>query len=53
MAEMRIEGSFAALITPLNAHGPVDFGAFRTLLDWHARNGTPIEIARRLGIDHP
>lgn len=40
MAKMRIEGSFVALITPFNADGGVDFGAFRTLLDWQARNGT-------------
>ncbi len=40
MAKMRIEGSFVALITPFNADGGVDFGAFRTLLDWHAQNGT-------------
>jgi 4-hydroxy-tetrahydrodipicolinate synthase len=40
MAKPRIEGSFVALITPFNADGGVDFGAFRTLLDWHAANGT-------------
>ena len=40
MAKMRIEGSFVALITPFNADGTVDFGAFRTLLDWQAKNGT-------------
>jgi 4-hydroxy-tetrahydrodipicolinate synthase len=40
MAKMRIEGSFVALITPFNADGSVDFGGFRTLLDWHAQNGT-------------
>jgi 4-hydroxy-tetrahydrodipicolinate synthase len=40
MAKMRIEGSFVALITPFNADGSVDFGAFRTLLDWQAANGT-------------
>ena len=40
MSKMRIEGSFVALITPFNADGSVDFGAFRTLLDWHAANGT-------------
>ncbi|MGG5807966.1 dihydrodipicolinate synthase family protein [Falsiroseomonas sp. CW058] len=40
MAKMRIEGSFVALITPFNADGSVDFGTFRTLLDWHAANGT-------------
>ena len=40
MAKMKIEGSFVALITPFNGDGSVDFGAFRTLLDWHAANGT-------------
>lgn len=40
MAKMRIEGSFVALVTPFNADGTVDFGAFRTLLDWQAANGT-------------
>jgi 4-hydroxy-tetrahydrodipicolinate synthase len=40
MAKPRIEGSFVALITPFNADGAVDYGAFRTLLDWHARHGT-------------
>jgi 4-hydroxy-tetrahydrodipicolinate synthase len=40
MPKMRIEGSFVALITPFNADGSVDFGGFRTLLDWHAANGT-------------
>jgi 4-hydroxy-tetrahydrodipicolinate synthase len=40
MAKMKIEGSFVALITPFNADGSVDFGAFRTLLDWQAAHGT-------------
>ncbi len=40
MAKMRIEGSFVALITPFNADGSVDYGAFRSLLDWHAASGT-------------
>ena len=40
MAKPRIEGSFVALITPFNADGAVDYGAFRTLLDWHATHGT-------------
>jgi len=37
---MKIEGSFVALITPFNSDGTIDFGAFRTLLDWQARQGT-------------
>jgi 4-hydroxy-tetrahydrodipicolinate synthase len=40
MAKMKLEGSFVALITPFNADGAVDFGAFRTLLDFHERHGT-------------
>src|SRR5262249_35351481 len=40
MAKMKLEGSFVALITPFNADGSVDFGAFRTLIDFHARHGT-------------
>ncbi len=40
MPKMTIQGSFVALITPFNADGGVDFGAFRTLLDWHAAHGT-------------
>ena len=40
MSSKKLEGSFVALITPFNADGAVDFGAFRTLLDFHARHGT-------------
>ncbi len=40
MPKMKLEGSFVALITPFNADGGVDFGAFRTLIDFHARHGT-------------
>jgi 4-hydroxy-tetrahydrodipicolinate synthase len=40
MAKMKLEGSFVALITPFNADGAVDFGAFRTLLDFHERHGS-------------
>jgi len=40
MAKMKIEGSFVALITPFNQDGRVDFGAFRTLLDFQERHGT-------------
>ncbi len=35
-----VEGSFVALITPLNQDGTVDFGGFRTLLDFQRDNGT-------------
>jgi len=40
MPKMKLEGSFVALITPFNADGAVDFGAFRALIDFHARHGT-------------
>src|SRR5215469_7713482 len=40
MAKMQLQGSFVALITPFNADGAVDFGAFRTLLDFHERHDT-------------
>ena len=33
MPKMKLQGSFVALITPFNADGSVDFGAFRTLLE--------------------
>ncbi len=40
MAHTQPRGSFVALITPMNADGSIDFEGFRTLIDWHARNGT-------------
>ena len=40
MTKPRIEGSFVALITPFNKDGSVDYEGFRTLLDFHAENGT-------------
>jgi 4-hydroxy-tetrahydrodipicolinate synthase len=40
MAKMKLQGSFVALITPFNVDGAVDFGAFRTLIDFHERHGT-------------
>ncbi len=33
-------GSFVAMITPFNRDGTVDFGGFRTLLDFQERHGT-------------
>ncbi len=33
-------GSFVALITPMNTDGSIDYEGFRTLLGWHAANGT-------------
>ena len=40
MEKPRIEGSFVALITPMNADGSVDYDGFRTLLRFHEDNGT-------------
>lgn len=40
MAKRRIEGSFVALITPMNQDGSIDFGGFGTLFDFHKRNHT-------------
>jgi 4-hydroxy-tetrahydrodipicolinate synthase len=40
MAHARPEGSFVALITPMNADGSIDFEGFRTLLQFHDENGT-------------
>lgn len=40
MAHHKPEGSFVALITPMNEDGSIDYEGFRTLIDWHAENGT-------------
>ena len=40
MPKLRIEGSFVASITPFNQNGEVDFGAFRTLLDFQEKQGS-------------
>ena len=40
MAHRRPKGSFVALVTPMNSDGSIDYDGFRTLLDWHAGNGT-------------
>jgi 4-hydroxy-tetrahydrodipicolinate synthase len=40
MAKLRIEGSFVASITPFNEDASIDFGAFRTLIDFQRRHGT-------------
>ncbi|MCX7196940.1 MAG: dihydrodipicolinate synthase family protein [Proteobacteria bacterium] len=40
MSRRCIEGSFVALITPFNEDGSIDYGAFRTLLDFQQRHGT-------------
>ncbi len=40
MAKPRIEGSFVALITPMNADGSVDIEGFRTLVAFQQEHGT-------------
>jgi 4-hydroxy-tetrahydrodipicolinate synthase len=40
MPHPKPEGSFVALVTPMNADGSIDYEGFRTLIDWHAENGT-------------
>ncbi len=40
MAHAKPSGSFVALITPMNNDGTIDYEGFRTLIDWHAENGT-------------
>ena len=40
MAKRKVQGSFVALITPMNADGSVDFEGFRTLFDFQENNGT-------------
>ena len=40
MTHAKPEGSFVALITPMNEDGSIDYEGFRTLIDWHAENGT-------------
>ena len=40
MTHIKPEGSFVALITPMNKDGSVDIEGFRTLLQWHQENGT-------------
>ncbi|WP_319775248.1 dihydrodipicolinate synthase family protein [Breoghania sp.] len=40
MAHIKPKGSFVALVTPMNEDGSIDFEGFRTLLNWHAENGT-------------
>lgn len=40
MAHTKPKGSFVALVTPMNDDGTVDLEGFRTLLRFHAENGT-------------
>lgn len=37
---IRPQGSFVALVTPMNADGSIDLEGFRSLLDFHRRNST-------------
>ena len=40
MAHKKPEGSFVALVTPMNEDGSIDYEGFRTLLNWHHEHGT-------------
>ena len=40
MAHRKPQGSFVALVTPMNADGTIDYEGFRTLIRWHEENGT-------------
>ncbi|MCR9137827.1 MAG: dihydrodipicolinate synthase family protein [Alphaproteobacteria bacterium] len=40
MTHIKPKGSFVALVTPMNADGSIDMEGFRTLLQFHAENGT-------------
>jgi|SRR5690625_447971 len=40
MSHIKPKGSFVALVTPMNNDGSIDYEGFRTLLQWHAENGT-------------
>jgi 4-hydroxy-tetrahydrodipicolinate synthase len=40
MSKIRIEGSFVASVTPFNARGAVDFGAWRELIERQRTHGT-------------
>jgi 4-hydroxy-tetrahydrodipicolinate synthase len=40
MTKQKIEGSFVALITPMNDDGSIDYGGFRSLLEFQADNHT-------------
>lgn len=40
MPHIKPKGSFVALVTPMNNDGSIDLEGFRTLLKWHAENGT-------------
>lgn len=36
---MTLHGTFTALVTPFNADGSVDYGAFRSLVEWQVESG--------------
>ena len=36
----RFQGSMVALVTPMHADGSLDLATFRSLIDWHAQEGT-------------
>jgi 4-hydroxy-tetrahydrodipicolinate synthase len=40
MTHPKPEGSFVALVTPMNADGSIDYGGFAELIDWHSAHGS-------------
>jgi 4-hydroxy-tetrahydrodipicolinate synthase len=40
MSKLRVEGSFVASVTPFAEDGAIDFGAFRSLIQFQAQHGT-------------
>src|SRR3546814_20181164 len=40
MSRSRVEGSFVATVTPFDARGEIDFGAWRMLIEHQHRHGT-------------
>ena len=40
MAQLNLQGSIVAIITPFNEDGSIDFAAFDKLIDFHLANGT-------------
>ena len=35
-----LQGSFVALVTPMNSDGSLDFNALEDLIEWHIESGT-------------
>ena len=39
-AKTRLAGSLVAIVTPMHADGSLDYPRFKSLIDWHIREGT-------------